>query len=132
MSSRLVTLVLAALALGGCGTVLGQRKAPVRVTSFPAGADVFVDGVHQGKTPLEITVPTEGAHRIDFQLGGRTGSCEVKAGVSGMWVAMDIAMGLIPLVVDAATGGWRTLDFDACHARFSPVAEESGATADMR
>jgi hypothetical protein len=36
-----------------------------------------------------------------------------------MWVAFDLAMGVLPLVVDAATGGWRTLDYDACHATFS-------------
>jgi hypothetical protein len=112
-------LVLAlAVALGGCGTVMQKKQAPVRLTSFPAGADVYVDGVHHGKTPVEVAVSTEGAHRIDFQLDGRTGSCQVKGGISGMWVALDIAMGLIPLVVDAATGGWRTLDYDACHATF--------------
>ena len=115
--SRLVLLALA-LSIGGCGTVLGQRKAPVQLTSFPAGADVFVDGVHQGKTPVEVTVSTEGTHHIEFQLDGKRGGCEVTGGVSGMWVAFDIAMGLIPLAVDAATGGWRALDFDACHARF--------------
>jgi hypothetical protein len=124
MSSRsslgLALVVALALPLvgGGCGTVLGKGRAPVQLTSSPAGADVYVDGVHQGRTPVEVTVSTSGAHRIEFQLDGRTGTCEVEGGVSGMWVALDIAMGLIPLVVDAATGGWRGLDFDTCHARF--------------
>jgi len=37
--SRLALVALAfSLWLGGCGTVLGQRKAPVQLTSFPAGA----------------------------------------------------------------------------------------------
>ena len=123
MSSRVVLSMAVALSLAlassGCGTVLGKREAPVQLTSCPAGAIVYVDGVRQGQTPMEVKVSTEGAHRIVMELDGRTGSCEVKGGVSGMWVAFDIAMGLIPLAVDAATGGWRALDFDACHARFA-------------
>jgi hypothetical protein len=109
----------ALLALAGCGTVLGHGRSPVALTSYPSGAEVYVDGVHQGSTPMKVSVPTQGVHRIDFKLDGRTGSCEVRGGVSGMWVAIDIAFGLLPLAVDGATGGWHSLDYDACEARFS-------------
>lgn len=107
-----------AFAVSGCGTLLGKRQAPVKLTSMPSGADVYLDGVHVGKTPVEVAVATSGKHRIEFQYAGQSASCAVSGGVSGMWVAFDIMMGLVPLAVDAATGGWRGLDYDACHARF--------------
>jgi hypothetical protein len=111
-------LALLALLLAGCGTVIGKRQAPVQLTSSPAGADVYVDGVHRGKTPVEVVVSTAGTHQIELRMGDRVGRCQVEGGISGMWIALDLAMGMIPLAVDAATGGWRTLDYDACHARF--------------
>jgi uncharacterized membrane protein len=36
----------------------------IRVSSNPSGADVYVDGIHRGKTPLSISKIIEGAHSV--------------------------------------------------------------------
>ena len=36
----------------------------IRVSSNPSGADVYVDGIHRGKTPLFISKIIEGAHSV--------------------------------------------------------------------
>ncbi|MFQ5895312.1 MAG: PEGA domain-containing protein [Nitrospinota bacterium] len=46
------------LALGGCGLggwVGNVRTYRLTITSAPPRADVYVNGIHQGKTPLIIT-----------------------------------------------------------------------------
>ena len=102
----------------GCGTLMGDRRAAVNLTSNPPGAEVYVDGVRMGVTPLDVRVTTRGSHAIELRHAGHTARCTLSAGVSGMWIAFDILFGLVPLAVDAATGGWHNLDYDGCHARF--------------
>ncbi len=36
----------------------------IKVSSNPSGADVYVDGIHRGKTPLSISKIIEGAHSV--------------------------------------------------------------------
>lgn len=36
----------------------------IRVSSNPSGADVYVDGIHRGKTPLSTSKIIEGAHSV--------------------------------------------------------------------
>ncbi|MCC6993565.1 MAG: PEGA domain-containing protein [Deltaproteobacteria bacterium] len=116
----LVLALLASIAVTatGCGTLMGDRRAAVNLTSNPPGAEVYVDGVRMGVTPLDVSVTTRGSHAIELRHAGRTARCTIAGSVSGMWIAFDILFGLVPLAVDAATGGWHGLDYDGCHARF--------------
>jgi hypothetical protein len=119
--TRGLALALAAVVATGCGTVLGSRPAAVRLTSFPAGATVVVDGAAAGVTPTTVHVAPDRAHEIRLTLGTQTASCDIKSGVIGKWIALDIITGVLPLVVDAVTGAWRNTHHDGCEVRFAPV-----------
>jgi hypothetical protein len=43
------------------------RPARLRLSAVPAGVDVFVDGVHRGRTPLAVEPPSPGAHVVVVQ-----------------------------------------------------------------
>lgn len=52
----------------GCATIFnGGGEKEIRVDSIPRGADVLVEGVRQGKTPMTVTVKMERIHSINFR-----------------------------------------------------------------
>jgi hypothetical protein len=109
---------LVLVATVGCGTVMGPRPAAVTLTSVPAGAEVVVDGARAGVTPTVVHVDPARPHQIRFELAGKTAECDIASGVIGKWIALDIMFGVLPLLVDAATGAWRNTSDDACEVRF--------------
>lgn len=95
-------VALAVMASLGCGTILNSGSATIRP---PQGATV--DG-QQG--PTEVS--KKRSHQIVYADGG---SCVVESSVSAGYVIADVVFWfLLGLVVDGATGNWKTLDADAC------------------
>ncbi len=47
-------IIFIVFAISGCG---GERKGKLSVNSVPEGADVYIDNVFKGKTPLVLTLP---------------------------------------------------------------------------
>ena len=47
--------------------------------------------------------------------GFREASCTVATGVGAGWVILDILGGLVPLIIDAATGEWRSISDAPCN-----------------
>jgi len=51
------TLIVLALALSGCATIMGKSQRPVTITSEPDGAEISIAN-HAGKTVYEGRTPT--------------------------------------------------------------------------
>ena len=51
--------------------------------------------------------------------GYETVSCQLNAKVNVVILVLDIFGGLVPAIVDAATGNWTTLQEDACSVALS-------------
>ncbi len=49
--------------------VLNNRIGSLKITTTPPGADIFIDGKHEGKTPAQIAI-MKGKHSIDLRLDG--------------------------------------------------------------
>ncbi len=84
------------------------REAPatgqIRVQSQPAGATVFVDGVHRGVAPLTVSELTPGDHEV--VLNGQGASATHKVSVQAGATA-SLNAPLAPTAAPAAaTGGW--------------------------
>ena len=58
--------------------------------------------------------------------GHQDAVCELKASVGAGWVILDILGGLLPVIVDAATGAWKSLDAQTCNV--SLLKDPGGAT----
>jgi len=101
--------------LSGCATVLHSRTTDVWVETHPGGVPVLVDGVVVGQSPLYVEVPNQGTHTISLGLAGqRRAGCTFDSSVRIGWIVLDIVTGVWPLLVDALTGRWTTLDEDVC------------------
>lgn len=123
---RLFKLYVASLlivALSGCASIAGDNTRTVKVTSKPAGANIYVDNQRYGKTPASVTLPT-------YIYGGKTVTLK-KAGYSDETIPVNTAFQPIAVLdilawptflIDGATGslvkidpGTRNLDAQLTH-----------------
>lgn len=55
---KLAAAAVAALTLVGCATIAGNNTRQIKVSSYPAGASVYVDNQQVGVTPALVTLPS--------------------------------------------------------------------------
>jgi len=117
MKSEKTLFVLAVIlfffTLNGCATLIKGTTEEVLFTSNPDSAMVFVNGANLGKTPFKIELKSNQTYNIDFERTGyENRTILLNNSVSGGYVVLDIIFGLAPIIVDAATGSWFSLDHD--------------------
>lgn len=101
------------LVFAGCATIFHGSTDTVNFTSDPAGAVVMIDGVNMGKTPVMLELKSNKTYNIEYKLEGHgSKNYIINNKVGGGWVILDILGGLLPVVVDAATGNWYQLSTD--------------------
>ncbi len=99
-------LILSLLTLTGCATIINGTTQPIPVTSYPAGAQVDVDGCYVGHTPLTIEVSRKHNHLVTFSKEGYVPQTYNLTPVLSAAVAGNIiAGGFIGWGVDAVSGG---------------------------
>lgn len=114
MHRYLSQYLVAAFALAfvvGCGTIIHGSTQQVSVASNPSGAQVEIDGLNKGTTPVTAELSRKDQHTVKLDLDGyEPYELIVNRKVSG-WVAGNIIFGgLIGLAVDAISGGMYKLD----------------------
>lgn len=116
-----VVLVAVPLALSACATIFGSKEKELPIISEPGGAEVYLDGVRIGTTPVKYKIDNTKAHTIVFKKEGfKDASCTLNRGTSAGWVILDVLGGLVPIVIDAATGNWSQVKAKECMTRLEP------------
>jgi len=97
--------------LSSCATIFKGTNEEVRFGSEPQKAEVWVNGAKMGETPISLKLESKKTYQIEFRKEGykpvtRTITNHVGAG----WIILDVLCGLVPVIVDAATGAWYGLD----------------------
>lgn len=107
----------------GCGAIFTSSHVNVRLDSDPRGADVTIDGVQIGKTPIETSVSNRKDHLVQFQMSGEAPTtCVLTSSIGAGYVILDVLFtGLIGVLIDATTGGWKELDQQGCFVRLKPA-----------
>lgn len=117
MKKILVFAVAAILFTGGCATLFKGNSSKLDVNSDPQGAQVYVNGNLMGETPVNIKLESKRTYSIEFKKEGfRTKTVNIQNHVGAGWIILDVITGLIPVIVDAATGSWYDLDQDHVNA----------------
>lgn len=125
---KLALPALAAATLAGCGTIMTPSQALVTFTSDPPGADVLVDGMPVGRTPVQTFVSNRRDHVVTLQHdSGEATTCVLYSSLGAGWLVLDILLGLVPVIVDAATSGWNELEQHGCHAVFRDASGDAAA-----
>ena len=95
----------------GCAAIFKGSNSKLHLSSDPAGAKVYVNGNYYGTTPLKILLKSDQTYTIEFKKEGfRTITRNITNHVGAGWIVLDLLAGLLPVVVDAATGSWYELD----------------------
>ena len=124
---KLACSLVLAFTLASCGTIFNSSTRPVFFSSEPSGAKVVMDGKTLGTTPCQAEVNNHNTLCVEYRLEGYEPRIVTMDGSVGVgFVVLDIvpglALGVIPFVVDAASGNWRSLDLDHVHATLLPAA----------
>ena len=91
-------VALLVLLLTSCATMFNGATQLMPITSIPERAEVFVDGISVGYTPVEVTLRRKADVRVEVRLGDRVRSFVLQSETQGAMVGLD----LVPVGV---TGG---------------------------
>lgn len=106
MFKNSILTALTLLSLTSCATIMHGTYQPIGISSNPTNADVWVDSMYVGNSPLIVEMARSYHHVVTIQLDGyETYQIIVSRSLSG-WVLGNIIFGgVIGLVVDAVSGG---------------------------
>jgi hypothetical protein len=94
-----------------CATIFKGTSQEVNFNSDPQRAEVFVNGTRMGETPVMLKLEVKKTYTIEFRKEGfKTQTVTITNHVGAGWIILDILAGLLPVIVDAATGAWYSLD----------------------
>lgn len=116
ITSKFISAVLCltlAVSLAGCATLFKSKMKAVNFDSDPQGAEVFINGNRMGTTPMPMNFSNKKALTITFKKPGfedKTFIVNTKIGAG--WVILDCLGGFIPVIIDAVTENWYSLETD--------------------
>ncbi len=117
LAAVLCLVAVAAMAFAGCATIFHGSTDKVDFSSDPTGAKVYVNGQLMGTTPMQLNLQAKHSYSIEFRKDGyENRTVMLNTSVGGGWIVLDILGGLVPVIVDAATGNWYSLDQDHVNA----------------
>jgi hypothetical protein len=123
MRPSLVLVPLFFVTVAGCAAVLGSKQKDFDLNSNPPGADVYLNGNRLGTTPINVKLSNQATHTFVFRREGyREATCTLNRGTGAGWVILDVLTGLVPVVIDAATGSWSQTKGHGCLQGMEPVS----------
>jgi hypothetical protein len=123
MRASKIGMVSALVALSGCATLFSSGNVPVQFQSNTPGAEVFIDGTSRGRTPLTLELDNTKPVTATFKMAGmQDQTVEIGTKVRPGFIVLDVLGGFIPVIVDAATGEWKTLDKTLVQATMVPAS----------
>lgn len=129
-SWKVVTIALVAGVIAGCATLFNSGTKNVAMSSNPSAAEVWINNVNRGATPITLELNNHQSHTVVFRKEGyQDVACELTASVGAVWVILDILGGLVPVIVDAATGEWKGIDQDVCNVVLPSTGEPKSGDA---
>ena len=123
----LAALLLLAFALAGCATLFAGGPSTLEATSTPSGAHVTAVGIANGErltgtTPTSFTLAKTSDYELTFELDGyRSETIVVRRTVNG-WFFGNFLLGVIPMVIDAATSNMWSHTLQVASVEFQDAA----------
>ncbi len=110
-------IAVASLIFASCATLFKGSTDDVSFSSEPSEAKVYVNGNLLGKTPVQLELKSKNSYTIEFKKEGyETKTVLLNNSVGAGWIILDVLGGIIPVIIDAATGNWYELDQEHVNA----------------
>jgi hypothetical protein len=118
-------LVLSVLSLNfiGCAALFNTDGGRVTLNSKPPDAEVFVDGHPLGRTPVTLELDRTTTHQVTIVTDGIERTYLLNKKIDAGWIILDVLAGLVPIIIDAATGSWYDLSPHYINAHLVPGAK---------
>ncbi len=98
-------LVIIIVQFTGCASIVSGKTADVHIRSNPPGAEVFVDEITRGTTPMMLKLKRKQRHTMKFVKEGYAEEMRMtRKGFNWWFVGNVIFGGIIGIIVDFATG----------------------------
>jgi hypothetical protein len=112
MRIKVLSVILVCMFLfPSCATLFKGNSSKLDLNSEPQGAKVYVNGNLMGETPVRLKLESKQTYAIEFKKEGyATKTVNIQNHVGAGWIVLDVLAGLLPVIVDAATGAWYDLD----------------------
>ncbi len=125
MKNMFTLFVIAYLGFG-CATIFKGSSEKVDFTSSEAQTKVYVNGQYMGKTPFEMKLQSKSSYNIEFRKDGfESKTVVLNNSIGAGWIVLDVIFGVIPIIVDAATGNWTGFDQNTVSAALEPIRTPS-------
>lgn len=109
-SLRSTALLVSALFLCGCATIVHGSKQKVPISSQPSGASVKIDDASTGVTPMTAELSRKTSHRVELLLNGyKPYEVTIEPHFNGATMGNLAIGGIIGMGVDGSTGAGNTL-----------------------
>ncbi|MSR77647.1 MAG: PEGA domain-containing protein [Candidatus Omnitrophica bacterium] len=103
LSWFLVTVLLAGHT--GCASIVSGKQEDVTIHSEPAGAEVYVDDLKIGTTPMIASLKRKKHHTVKFKKEGYQEELRTTGRGFNWWFTGNLILGgIIGIIVDFATG----------------------------
>lgn len=104
-------VVILVVLICGCGTIFHSGPAAINFGSKPEGASVIVNGQEMGPTPVTLQLHPNKTYTITYRKEGyQDATVTLNSHVGAGYVVLDVVVGFLGVVVDAATGDWKSFD----------------------
>jgi len=114
-------LVSGMVLLTSCATLFASKSKGIPLVSEPQGAEVYLDGNRVGITPMNVSIDNGKSQVVTFKKAGyKDVTCQLTAKTGAGWVILDILGGLVPIIIDAATGDWKQVKESSCTLTLPP------------
>ena len=111
MKPKIALCVVLCFLFSSCATLFKGTTEEVSMRSDPARARIIVNGQDMGETPLSLKLEVKKSYDIVFQKEGfKSKTVHIANHIGAGWIVLDVLAGLVPVVIDAATGAWYSLD----------------------
>lgn len=111
LKKLLVIILVSQLLFTGCAALFKGSMEEVNFSTDPSGASIYINGQYMGLTPMSTLLESKKSYNVEFRLDGyRTKTNVIGNSVGAAWVILDILGGLLPVIIDAATGAWYGLN----------------------
>ena len=127
---RMGIFIASILCCSGCATIISGTSQVMTFQSSPTGAEVFVNGVPVGVTPLTVTVARRKGTKVLIQKHGyREQTFVLKTKLEPWFWGNVVVGGLLGSTTDAATGATVEYSPDQYYTVLEAIAETPSAQA---
>lgn len=129
---RLVPFMLFMLLIQGCSSVINGTTQKITITSNVQGAEVMLNGVNLGRTPVTTRVKREKtSHLLVRKDGYKDYSLQVQTKLDPWFWGNIVIGGLVGSTTDSVTGSTHLIDPDTIFVQMEPISTVVTNAADV-